>query len=430
MNMGPLQSGQTVVVMGGGPGGTTCAIALRQLARQHNRDINVILFDGKATVGETHHNQCVGVLAPPIDRVLDSIGVPFPHHLVQRQIQAYILHGEHRQLRLTESGEVSYALRRVQFDTYMLEQAHEHGVQVRSSRVTDLEFLPDRVNVYADASNCEAAVVFGAFGLDPGTTTLLAQATGYRPPQFLTSLVTKIHSPDGVLANFGNNIHAFLPRSPHIEFGAITPKGNHFTVNLAGSAVDSRDMEDFLSYPPLQHVLHFLDRSRPVNPDQDFIFYRGRFPISLARHFYGNRYACVGDAAGLVRAFKGKGVTSACQTAVWAAQTAVLHGVSRQAFHRHYRAACQAIISDFPYGRVMRWLANTGSRLGTVDLLLRMAEQDATLRHALFDAVSAHRSYRDIVADLLAPREILRLARTFARLGIHRSPVAPVSEPE
>jgi len=427
MNMEPLQDGQTAVIIGGGPGGTACGIALRNLARQTGRSVRVILYDGKAFVGETHYNQCVGVLSPPIDSVLESIGVPFPHHLVQRKVQAYILHGERRHIRLTEAGEISYATRRVQFDAYMLEQARAHGVEIRESRVTDLEFLPDRVNVYAEGSNCQAAVVFGAFGLDPGTTTLLAQSTPYRPPQFLTSLVTKIHPPPEIMQNFGGNIHAFLPRNPRIEFGAITPKGNHVTVNLAGAHVDSRDMDIFLEYSPVRQILSFADRENPLNPAQDFIYYRGRFPISVAKHFYGDRYACVGDAAGLVRAFKGKGVTSACQTAIWAAETAMTVGVSRHAFHTHYRAACRRILSDLPYGRAMRRLAILGSRLGLVDTLIALAEEDAHLRHALFNSISAHRPYRDIVAEVTAPAELGRLLYRFVRSGLGRHLTSSVS---
>ncbi|RME79107.1 MAG: hypothetical protein D6784_01335, partial [Chloroflexi bacterium] len=259
MNLEPLQDGQTAVVIGGGPGGAACAIALKKLARETGRQVNVLLFDGKASVGETHYNQCVGVLSPPIEQVMARIGIPFPHHLVQRKIRAYVLHGETRQIRLTEAGEVSYATRRVEFDTYMLNQAREQGVEVRPSRVTDLEFLPDRVNVYAEGSRCEAAVVFGAFGLDPGASAMLAQATSYRPPRFLVSMVTKIHPPPGLLEPFGETIYAFLPRNPRIEFGAITPKGNHVTVNLAGARVDSRDMDAFLAYPPVRRRLYFAD---------------------------------------------------------------------------------------------------------------------------------------------------------------------------
>lgn len=426
MDMGPLRDGQTAVIIGGGPGGVACGVALLKLSRSLGRQIKVVLYDGKVSVGETHYNQCAGVLSPPIRSILARLDIPFPHHLVQREIQAYVLHGERRRIRLSEPGEPSYAVRRVQFDAYMLDQARARGVEVRPSRVVDLEFLPDRVNVYAEGTNCEAAVVFGAYGLDAGTTTMLAQATGYRPPRFLTSLVTKVHPPPQLMNNFGNDIHAFLPRNPAIEFGAVTPKGNHLTVNIAGAKINSGHMDAFLEYPPVRRLLSFADRAHPNNP-KDFVFYRGRFPISVARNFYGDRYACLGDAAGLVRAFKGKGVNSACETAFWAVETALTVGVSRRAFDDHYRAACSAILSDLPYGKAMRRLVTAGRRLGLVDRLIAAAEQEPTLQRALFDAVSAHRPFRAIAADVLDPAALTQLMYAFVKPGFRRRRVPPVA---
>ncbi len=420
MNMGPLRDGQTAVIIGGGPGGVACGLALLKLARSLGRRIRVVLYDGKAFVGEIHYNHCAGVLSPPIQDILTQLGIPFPHHLVQRKIRTYVLHGESRQIRLTDPGEPSYALRRVEFDAYMLDQARAHGVEVREGRVTDLEFLPDRVNVYAESTNCEAAVVFGAFGPDPGTAAILSQTTAYRPPRFLISLVTKLHPPARAMEDFGDDIHAFLPRIPQIEFGAVTPKENHLTVNIAGGRINSPDMDAYLDHPPLRQLLSFCDRRQPQNPEKDFIYYRGRFPVSVARNYYGDRYVCLGDAAGLMRAFKGKGVNSACQTAIWAAETALTVGVSKRAFEDHYRNACRDILNDIPYGQVVRRLAIVGSRFGLVDRLIAVAERDPTLQHALFDAVSAHRSYRAIAADILSPLSLLRLAYTFARWGFRR----------
>ncbi len=427
MNMEPLTDGQTAVIIGGGPGGTACGIALLNLARAMGRKIHVILYDGKAFVGETHYNHCAGVLSPPIEAILAQLDIPFPHHLVQRKINSYVLHGEHRQIRLSDPGEASYAMRRVQFDAYMLNQARAKGVDVREGRVTDLEFLPDRVNVYAESTNCEAAVIFGAFGLDPGFATILNQATGgaYRPPRYLTSLVTKLHPPPPHMANFGNNIHAFLPRNSQIEFGAVTPKGNHLTINIAGSQIDSQHMDTFFDYRPLRQLISFANRENPYNPNKDFHYYRGRFPVSIARNFYGDRYVCLGDAAGLVRAFKGKGVNSACQTALWAAETAMTVGVSKNAFNTHYRNACRYILSDLPYGQAVRRLAMVGSRLGMADTLIGMAEQEPALQQALFDAVSAHRSYKDIATDVFYPPTLMRLIRAFFKLGFRRNSALP-----
>jgi hypothetical protein len=80
------------------------------------------VYEGKTFADERHYNQCVGVVSPPIRQILeDELGIPFPWHLVQRHIIAYVLHGEQRSLTLTDtSDEPSCALRRVTFDDYLL----------------------------------------------------------------------------------------------------------------------------------------------------------------------------------------------------------------------------------------------------------------------------------------------------------------------
>jgi flavin-dependent dehydrogenase len=129
--------------------------------------------------------------------------------------------------------------------------------------------------------------------------------------------------------------------------------------------------------------------------------FKGRFPSGLARSFSGDRYVMVGDAAGLVRAFKGKGVTSAIQTGIRAAQVILQNGISAAAF-KTYRSANQDIISDLPYGKAMRSFTILAARSGFMNAILRAAEQDDCLRAALYDAVSAHHPYRQVVAEALS----------------------------
>lgn len=124
---------------------------------------------------------------------------------------------------------------------------------------------------------------------------------------------------------------------------------------------------------------------------------------SLAHTYYGDRFVIVGDAAGLVRAFKGKGVTSAVQTRIRATHTILEAGISRQAFDRHFRPANDDILRDLPYGRGMRSLSMLMSRVGLFAPVLRAAQQDEHLRTALFDAVSAHAPYSKVIAETLHP---------------------------
>lgn len=400
---GPIFDGGRIVIIGGGPGGTSCALALQRLARQHGLHLQIIILEGKQFSREQHYNQCVGVLSPPLPALLeDGLDLRFPVHLSRGEIKGYVLHTEHETLKLDETHEPSVAVRRIQFDAYMLDAVRQRHITVIPARAVDLEFHADRVVVYTENAPLTCDVVVGAFGLDEGSAAMFSRLTGYHPPHFLDSVVTKYHLSDTDLAQFGSYIHAFLFADPRIEFGAITPKGNHLTINIAGKSVDAPTMQSFLHHPIVRSTLPHLEQAGSVNAT-DLRFYKGRFPRSLARHFYGDRYVLVGDAAGLVRAFKGKGVTSAVLSGIRAAHTIVEAGISATAFHTHYRSANHDIISDLPYGQLMRHLTITFARLHLLNPVLRAARNQPSLQSALFDAVSAHDQYRRVMARTLQP---------------------------
>jgi flavin-dependent dehydrogenase len=405
--LGALKDGGHVVVIGGGPGGTACALRLKCLAAQMNRHITVTLVESKQFSGEHHYNQCAGVLSHPLPELMhDKLGVPFPHHLARALIQGYVLHSNRTALELTSSEEDSIALRRVQFDAYMLDQIQQREVQLVQARATDLEFHAGNVIVYTENSSFEADVIVGAFGLDEGSGAMFSRLTGYQPPLSLSSVVTKYHpGPEGMAA-FGTYIHAFLPSHPRIEFGAITPKGNHLTINIAGSSVDVNLMHAFLRSSQVQSALPNLNHAGTYDP-HDLRYFKGRFPRSTAQCYFGDRYVMVGDAAGLVRAFKGKGVTTAMLTGIRAAETIMEAGISKQAFHRRYQRENRDITSDLPYGRLMRSLAIFMARYKLLDPVVRAARQDPGLRQALFDAVSASAPYREVFERSFRPEAVL-----------------------
>ena len=139
---------------------------------------------------------------------------------------------------MKKEGDITYAVRRVNFDDYLLKRAKEKGVEVIHSRVTDVEFNSDWVMVYSESDNTKADVVIGSFGMDDGTAKIFERVTPYSQPRFLNSIVIKIHPGEEFMARFGNFIHAFLPPLNKIEFGAVTPKMNHLTINIAGRSWD------------------------------------------------------------------------------------------------------------------------------------------------------------------------------------------------
>jgi flavin-dependent dehydrogenase len=415
-SLGPLGSGQTVAIIGGGPAGSGCAIALKKFAGDRGLDLNVVVYEGKDFESSPHYNQCVGVLSPPIEEILEKeLGVPFPYHLTQREITGYVLHSDHQSLLLPGEGESSICVRRVTFDSYLLNQARARGVEVVKSRVTDLEFRDDAVMVYSETDSRLVDVVVGAFGLDDGTAKVFERCTKYQQPRFLNSIVTKIHPGMEVVQNYEDCIHAFLPAEPEIEFGAVTPKRDHLTINVAGAEVTAQSLQNFMN---MESVRAVLPPHSTWDPEK-VAYFKGRFPIRVAKGFYGNRYVVVGDAAGLLRPFKGKGVNTGILTGMRAARTMLDEGIGQQAF-TVFHDKCHDITGDLPYGKAMRWLTVRLANWGILDPVLEVARDNPKLKRALFDSVSAHRTYKTIFRNFVDIGLFLKVGRALVGHIIRR----------
>ena len=403
----PLKDKDVVVIIGGGPAGTSCAIKLKKLAIQEGINPRVIIYEGKRFEKKSYYNQCLGVLSPPLDKILEQeLGIPFPAHIIQKKINGYFIYSDHNSLKLSGEHEPSYACRRIEFDNYLFQKAKELGIETMPARVIDLDFVKDGVMVYSESNNIKADVVVGAFGLDDGLAKIFERITPYRQPKFLSSVVTKIHPGEKAMTHFGEYLHAFLPSSlPHVEFGAITPKGNHLSLNIAGKKVDSDMMDRFLDLPPVKKVL-------PDNLDDilsNLYYFKGKFPTLPARGSYGNRYVMVGDAAGLNRPFKGKGVNSAVITGIKAAEIIATHGISKVALHEYMRS-CSVLTDDVPYGKVLRFITNKCSKHGLFDGIIETAKKEEGLRKAFFNIVSGHETYKKTWAETRNFKLFFRIA--------------------
>jgi flavin-dependent dehydrogenase/ribosomal protein S18 acetylase RimI-like enzyme len=432
-----LRDGSTVVVIGGGPAGSACAIKLLQGARAQGIELRVVVFEGKDF--SVHANQCVGVLSPPVEEVLArSLDVQLPRSLIKRQIFGYRLHGERENILLTGHGatasdarhfRATYAVSRAEFDGFLLERARECGAHVVEARVTGLEFVRgddlDEVRVYSESDYVRADAVVGAFGLDEALLSVFEEETRHaaharrgfeRPSKWLKSYLTAIESTrDFQTEKLGHIVHAFLlPRAcPAIEFGAVTPKGDHVLVNVAGERVTSCDLDQFLQLPEVRKLLPPFDAAS-IN------YHEGRFPSAPARHAFGHRYALVGDATGWLRPFKGKGINTAIITGVRVAEAMLAHGVSRAAF-REYKRSCRDLLGDHSYGVAVRHAMLWGARL-FLDALIDVGKTDPVMYDALFDSVSGNDSYRNIIRRSLQPRLARKVAaRVFGGVRRHRA---------
>jgi flavin-dependent dehydrogenase len=402
--LGPLREDGTVAIIGGGPAGLACALTLQREAARRGRACRILVFEGK-TFG-VHYNQCTGVLSPPLRRLLaEDFDLILPATLGCRDIAGYTLHGLRETVPLDgdEGEEHSLAVRRVEFDAFLATCALARGITILPTRVTDLEFQDDGVSVFTWSGTYQADVVVGAFGTSRAMTQTLRRRTAYRPPPLMTTMAAKIH-PAGagdMPGLLGDRIHTMLPPLPRVAFGALIPKSDHITALVAGHGVRSDDLAAFLALPPIRALLPAGSDHQPC--------YTGSFPIGLAGGSFGDRYVTVGDAAGLVRPFKGKGINSAFITGRLAALTILDAGISRAAFASFYRQ-CAEIVDDLPAGTLVRRLAWLASHTVGLDRIVRLARHDPLLREILFDCVSGQHPYRHILRRAANPALLLRLA--------------------
>jgi flavin-dependent dehydrogenase len=400
-----LVDGSVVAIVGGGPAGCSCAVKLRQLAEQKGIDLRIILFERKDF--NLHYNQCVGVLSPPIEKVLrEELSISIPQDLIKRKIMGYHISSEKSEipLRSNDEEDPTYAVRRVKFDQFFLDEAIRRGIEVVHSRVTDIEFIERdsrcEVKVYSESGTVTADIVVGAFGLDEGSLHMFEDSTMgrgryVRPRMVMHTFITKVHPDSSGFINekLGDVIHAFLLSSlPKIEFGAITPKGDHIIVNIAGEHVTSVDLENFLKHPAVEKFLP------PGAKNVEMISHKGHFPTSPARNPYGDRYITVGDSTGWLRPFKGKGITTAVMTGISAAKAMMNHGISKKGLDA-YAAECEYLTKDYPYGTMVRYGSNLAIKTNYYDFLIEYAKKDKRLARIFYDSVSGHRSYKDILFE-------------------------------
>lgn len=403
-----INDGDTVCIVGGGPGGSACAMVLLREARRLGKEIHVVLFEHKKFAEHRHYNQCMGVLSPPLENILKTeLDLVLPHGLELNAVEGYRLHSDLLSLDLVgkESGR-SVSVARSKFDAFMLEEAQKAGAQVVHNRVTAIEVNADEVLVYSEGDNFKSAVVVGAFGLDDGTCRVFEQGTPYQQPDFLSTVITRLYPGKEFMQSMGPTIQAFLLSHPGLEFGAVTPKGDHISINIAGRKVSSHVMLEFLRSAPVQRFLPpHQRRENPLN------YFKGKFPIAPAKNLFGDRYVTIGDAAGLMRPFKGKGINSAINTGIYSARSIMRHGVTKKDFAENFYQDCRELTEDLPYGRAVRFLTNLATRFKFMDHMIALAAERPDFMSAMFSSVSGHDSYKKIMTDTAC----LSLVLTFAQ---------------
>lgn len=308
--------GFDVIVVGGGPGGSTAAWRLAK-AGLHPLVLDAAVFPRVKI--------CAGWVTPEALRDLEVDPDKYP--LTIQPFDACVLEFEGARHETGWRTPASYGIIRREFDLYLLERAAAAGADVRwGIRVTGVERGPDSVTVLTDRGRFDAPLVIGAGGHRCPVARVLGEVSGREevvvaqesetllPPEWVERLGPFLRAPE-------------LYVEPDLRgYGWYFPKGNFVNIGIGctgggdGSLPHRR-----LALVAALRASGRLPDDMPIEPFKGHAYVvRRRAPRRLS----GARFMLVGDAAGLARDLSGEGIGPAIRSGILAAEAAraFLHG--------------------------------------------------------------------------------------------------------
>ncbi|MHB9026155.1 MAG: NAD(P)/FAD-dependent oxidoreductase [Armatimonadota bacterium] len=425
-----------VAIIGAGPAGTVCALALLRGAQQRGQQHDVLIIDGKSftRIGPQGCNMCAGVISTSL---LDYLGQPADGTIasvIQQYIGGHYFESQVGGVHIPKESESTLVTvfrsagprgdqpdEKQSFDYLLLNAARALGARHIAAHVADVAMPTTQDDPFklatADGQLFDADVLIGAFGVNSVLAARFERlGFGYRRPRtYHVSQAELPLDPEYIASTFGREIKIFSLGLPGIRFGALTPKRRHVTVTVIGRQVVRADLERFLRHPSV--LAHFPPGWQI--PERYCHCYP-QLPVSAARNVVSDRVMIVGDA-NISRYLKG-GIESAFFTGTLAAEMVLAGTLTRRELQRGYVRPCHArYYYDNMWGKLLFWCNDIISRVTPVTslgltLLRRELEAPAgcgrVQAQLLWHIFTGDAPYRHIALEAISPRTLLATLRT------------------
>lgn len=424
-----LEDGSRVAVVGGGPAGAFFAYFLQRLADVSGLELEIDIYEPRLFThrGPAGCNHCGGIVSESLVQLLASEGVNLPTDVVERGIEAYMLHMDVGSVRIRTPGDekrIAGVFRgngprgsertvRIGFDRFLLDLAASSGASVIRRLVTRIAWHENRPEVEdADGERKRYDLVALAAGVNSRLfETGCEAAPAYTFPGTMTSFICEFHLGQAAIqSSLGDAMHIFLLDLPRLEFAALIPKGDYVTLCILGDDIDETLVETFLAAPEVRRC--FPGGAVPRIACHCF----PRLNVRPPAQPYADRMVWIGDC-GVARLYK-DGIGSAYRMAKAAARTAALHGISAQDFKAHYGPTCAAMNRDNTLARFI-FMATTAIqklrplRRGVLRMTATEQEREDLAKHmssALWDVFTGSAPYADVLVRSFRPGFVASLA--------------------
>ncbi|MGH7400296.1 MAG: NAD(P)/FAD-dependent oxidoreductase [Candidatus Rokuibacteriota bacterium] len=297
-----------VIVVGGGPGGSTAAWRLA-LAGVRPLVLDAAVFPRVKI--------CAGWVTP--EALADLEVDPDKYPLTIQPFDQCVLAFDGARHETDWRRPTSYGIIRREFDHYLLERAAGAGADVRwGIRVSAVTELPDRVRVDTDHGVFEAAALIGAGGhrcpvaralgdVSEREEVVVAQESETRlSPEWTERLEPFLRAPELYVEPDLRGYGWYFPKREFINIGVGCTQGGD------GSLPRRRD-----ALIATLRASGRLPDGMPIEPFRGHAYVVRR---QASRRLSGARFCLVGDAAGLARDMSGEGIGPAIRSGRLAAE--------------------------------------------------------------------------------------------------------------
>ena len=362
-----------VIVVGGGPGGSTAAWRLARAG------LRPLLLDAAVF---PRVKICAGWVTP--EALADAQVDPQKYPLTIQAFSACRFEFDGARTETRWRRPASYGILRREFDHYLLDRARAAGVDVREgARVTEVTQDADGVRVVSPHGTFIAPLVIGAGGHRCPVAQALGQVSEQEEVVIAQESETRLTQER--VESLGKWWEApELYVEPDLKgYGWYFPKGDVLNVGVgcvSGPGADLPRRRDALV--SALRAAGRLPADLTIEPFRGHAYVvRRRAPRKLA----GDRFCLVGDAAGLARDLSGEGIGPAIKSGILAAE-AVEARLRTGAGFDAYTAAIVRRYGTGETGWLGRQLARIPDSWARV-FVRAILNTEATRRHVVFGRI-------------------------------------------
>lgn len=278
-----------VIVVGGGPAGSTCARECAKLG------LRTLLLDKEKF---PRLKPCGGAVS---EQAMSYLDFDLPKKIIEKECFGARVHFKDYTLEMQKPYRIAVIVSRKKFDSFLVEKAIEVGVNfLQDEKVINLETHQDYVKVITQRSTYEALYVIGADGVNSNVAKYVRQP--FKKEEKAFALDCSVPAKNEEIDKRLDKVIDIYFGVVHKGYGWIFPHNRYYSIGVAGVASE-------FCHPKKA----FLNFANSVGVGLDKNKTHGHFiPAGgIKRKLISNRIVLAGDAAGFVDPFYGEGIAYA-----------------------------------------------------------------------------------------------------------------------